>query len=648
MTEQVKGVGFLILLLLACYGAWGLVANSSPASSNSGNEIEMGSLDSGDGMPSLQEPGGSLSMGSPPTVQMPIPTLVGMEDPLAESPEQSGTSFGAPTLGHNSGEWRSPFSPPMSVPDHVSSLPHEAETPIPYVTPPRVGPSPGAIASTTVQPISEQEQPSVIGIPATVHEESTIPNPVQGEMTVPPLGNPSLETPSIPAEEFDPMNIMPESIPEARLNVPELPPIQPMEIVETPTLGGGSVSQSPIAAPFMPDPVQLPVPTQMNGAPVAEAPSIPQDGITPLPSVSPTAQMPNAGRVEAIHFGPTGEAPSRVGVPSLPEGAIAVSIPGIGDNSRSMEIPPMTQGAPLPTPPFVQAPVDAQISPLPPVVESDLPALPFDMIAEAPLESLLRAGVEELDPRLSASTGMVRPECSRFLEEVRARLDNPQTYVQQLVPMYEVLSAWYGSSHLTKAERILVTELLDQVTGTIVYSQESWLEEPYIVRAGDRLDLIARQYGVPWQLLAKVNQIREPGDLPEGMPLKVLRGPFSAVVDLSEHELILRLDGKYAGRFEIGVGRTVADQTGTYKVRGKARGVPFQHPELGLLAPDHPENPVAGFRIDLGEGFCLHGTPKPEEDLLRDDCPGYVCLRPEDMDHVIDILSDKSMIVVQK
>ena len=650
--EQVKGVGFLILLLLACYGAWGLVANIQPDSSHADDDLEFGAVAPGEELPISLGSREVLGVGSPPTFQASVPaTDIGDESTVAP-PGLGGSPFASPGLMiPESGDWNPPFgSPPMGVPDHVSSLPRESEMMIPVVVPADTGPRPGALASTTIQPTSEQDPSSLIGIPATVHDEMTIPNAAQGEVVFPPVETPDFVTPE---RSFDPMEIIPESVPdsvpEARLEVPELPPIHPMEIAPSPK--SGLAWDGPVVPSPMPTPERIPLPS-----PVQVAPSMPPHGITPLPSVTPSAHMPNAGRVEAIHFGsnsgestpPVVPAPSGPMVP--PEGMVAISIPGVNGTSRVLELPPIPQAQVPAEPQFPVAPqftVENQAALAPPVTGSSLPALPLDMIADAPFESLLRAGVEEVAPSLAASSEVVRPECARFLEEVNARLNHTESYAQQLVPMYEVLSAWYGSSHLTRAEKTLVTELLDQVTGTIVYSRESWLEEPYIVRAGDRLDLVARQYGVPWQLLAKVNQIRDPGVLPEGMPLKVLSGPFSAVVDLSEHELILRLDGKYAGRFEIGVGRTMADQTGTYKVRNKSRDVPFQHPELGLLPPEHPDNPVAGFRVDLGEGVCLHGTPRPEEDILN-ECPGYVCLRPEDMDHVIDILSEDSLIVVQR
>ena len=63
-------------------------------------------------------------------------------------------------------------------------------------------------------------------------------------------------------------------------------------------------------------------------------------------------------------------------------------------------------------------------------------------------------------------------------------------------------------------------------------------------------------YNVPWQLLAKINGIDDPQTLRAGERLKVMRGPFSAMISLESGSSRCWLgDGSYAGRFAIGVGR---------------------------------------------------------------------------------------------
>ena len=77
-----------------------------------------------------------------------------------------------------------------------------------------------------------------------------------------------------------------------------------------------------------------------------------------------------------------------------------------------------------------------------------------------------------------------------------------------------------------------VETLLGQLAGTVIYSTEHQLEPARVVKPGETLETIAKEYNVPWQLLAKINGIPAPDQLRPGQELKVVRGPFSAVVDL--------------------------------------------------------------------------------------------------------------------
>ena len=105
---------------------------------------------------------------------------------------------------------------------------------------------------------------------------------------------------------------------------------------------------------------------------------------------------------------------------------------------------------------------------------------------------------------------------------------------QELVEGYDMLSQWYGNPTLSPAEAEQVETLLSQLAGTVVYSTEHRLEPPYTVHAGDTLQTIAQQYDVPWQLLAKINGIPAADMVQPGQQLKVIHGPFSAVVELRE------------------------------------------------------------------------------------------------------------------
>ena len=87
-----------------------------------------------------------------------------------------------------------------------------------------------------------------------------------------------------------------------------------------------------------------------------------------------------------------------------------------------------------------------------------------------------------------------------------------------------------------------ITRMLDQMAAIVIYSRTSFTEPPYRVQPGDTLEKIAETYGVPAELLAKINGIRDPLHFQPGQELKVVRGPFSALVEAQLEAMALRRD----------------------------------------------------------------------------------------------------------
>lgn len=122
----------------------------------------------------------------------------------------------------------------------------------------------------------------------------------------------------------------------------------------------------------------------------------------------------------------------------------------------------------------------------------------------------------------------------------------------KLVDAHAQLTAWYGDPSLTPDQDVQLVTLLSQLAGTVVYSNTDHLLDPaYAVGPNDTLEEIAQKHRVPWQLLAKINGISDPKSIRAGDRLKVVKGPFHAVVNLGRKEIALVVRGHYAGRFPI-------------------------------------------------------------------------------------------------
>jgi hypothetical protein len=207
----------------------------------------------------------------------------------------------------------------------------------------------------------------------------------------------------------------------------------------------------------------------------------------------------------------------------------------------------------------------------------------------------------------------------------------------RLADAHLLLTSLYQNADVPADQAREVTRLLDQLAATVIYSRQHLLEAPYRVRPGDTLDRLAEQFNVPPQLLARINGIRDVQNLPVGRQLKVVRGPFSALVDLDRLELTLMLQGRYAGRFPVTLDPNHGSLEGTFIVRDK-RAFP------GGAAP-----PAASgkYWIDLGNQICLQSKGDLRE-LGRGDARGAICLSDRDMEDVFGILSVGSRVVIQR
>lgn len=232
---------------------------------------------------------------------------------------------------------------------------------------------------------------------------------------------------------------------------------------------------------------------------------------------------------------------------------------------------------------------------------------------------------------------------SIFMQAIQNKLDRGQ-----LSEAHLALTRLYDDPDLSAEQSQRVTDLLDQLAGTVIYSREHWLEgRPYVVRQNETLEQIARQYGIPWQVLAKINGIHDPQNLQPGQELKVVRGPFTAVIDLSNYELTMMLKGRYAGRFRIGVGIDRDNLAGSYIVRDKTVNPQYYGPNRMEIDADDPNNPLGELWVGLGDQIGIHGT-NSQQNIGRTGGPGSICLGNQDIEDVFGILSIGSRVIIRR
>lgn len=323
------------------------------------------------------------------------------------------------------------------------------------------------------------------------------------------------------------------------------------------------------------------------------------------------------------------------------------------------------------TPGTAAAPPSVQSNPIPPAAPVVSPALPApgQAAAAAPLGTVQASygvpgntpaaptsppgtgGFAVADDRAAApaSANPAMPATEDLHAQFARAFDAAQVQADlgKLPEAHQELSQWYDHPGLSEGESRQLIEMLDRLAGTVIYSHKHHLlEKPYEVKPGETLEQISQQHQVPWQLLAKINGIDDPASIRPGQSLKVVRGPFHAVVDARQYRLTLFLDGRYAGRFAIGLGRDLPVAEGDFAVQGVMVNPVYHGQDIVVQAGD-PNNPFGRVWIDLGNQLGIHGTNDPQQ-VGANTGRGCILLKPADISHVQDILTVGSRVLIRR
>ncbi len=187
---------------------------------------------------------------------------------------------------------------------------------------------------------------------------------------------------------------------------------------------------------------------------------------------------------------------------------------------------------------------------------------------------------------------------------------------------------------------------LEQTAATIFTSPEQLFGEPHFVEYGETLESIGKQYEVPWQYLALLNRVT-PEKLQAGQKLKVVRGPFGAVVDLNSYTLTIHSHGWYVRHYQIGIGRDGKTPIGVFTVKDKLENPEWYDPDGGVVDADDPDNPLGEYWLGLGDHIGIHGTIDPDS-IGKAASRGCIHLGDADIEEVFSLLSVGSQVKIRK
>jgi hypothetical protein len=211
------------------------------------------------------------------------------------------------------------------------------------------------------------------------------------------------------------------------------------------------------------------------------------------------------------------------------------------------------------------------------------------------------------------------------------------------------LSEWYDDPSLTPQETQEVNDLLSQLAGSVIYEgpPAHRLLPAHVVQAGETLESIANKYDIPSALLAKINGVPESKALTPGQALKVVQGPFSALIDLSERKMTLMLDRRYAGVFALEIDPAANVEEGNWKVDQKLLTPGGGGVYAATSASEDRSLLLANLADPASEAAVLRGPGNP--DPIGGAPKGRVIrLKSGDVSDVYDILSVGSRVTIRR
>jgi LysM repeat protein len=192
---------------------------------------------------------------------------------------------------------------------------------------------------------------------------------------------------------------------------------------------------------------------------------------------------------------------------------------------------------------------------------------------------------------------------------------------------------------------------LTRIAEETVFSQRATPGDPLVemhtIRPGDSLAKIAGSHFVTADLLARINGIKNKNRIRAGQRIKVVKGPFHAVVTKGTFDLSVYVQDTFVHHFSVGLGADDGTPTGEWRVKSKLTNPTYYPPRGGkIMAADDAENPLGERWIGLEgisgdaqgqERYGIHGTIEPDS-VGRAVSMGCIRLRNDDVEFLFDLL----------
>ncbi len=258
-----------------------------------------------------------------------------------------------------------------------------------------------------------------------------------------------------------------------------------------------------------------------------------------------------------------------------------------------------------------------------------------------------------------------QPRSTGSSNGIRLQMDSARRLVAEnnRVGARKLLSQTLLAANTTHSEAQVLRDELTAINETLLFSPvvdpSDPMSESYKIKSGDSLSRIAgrRELATHWKLIARINQIADPSKIRLGQNIKLVRGPFHAIVHKSSHRLDIFHGSPanpdswlYIKSFDVGLGSNDGTPIGEFVVsQNKLENPGWVNPRNAReqYEPNDPANPIGEYWIGLtGVGqyssltsLGLHGTID-QNSIGGNQSMGCVRLAKGDIDTVYELLAE--------
>lgn len=245
---------------------------------------------------------------------------------------------------------------------------------------------------------------------------------------------------------------------------------------------------------------------------------------------------------------------------------------------------------------------------------------------------ILILGVTALFSRKGASFGKVYDKAKE--------LESREAYLEALA-LYKEIAEKSQDEELTQKVKKDLSDLNMKILFSPLITEES---VPYVVKKGDTLAGIAKNFNTTVELIMKSNGLKS-DMIRIGQPLKVSSAKYSVVVDRSQNILTLKSNENVLKTYTVATGINNSTPLGAFKIVNKLIN-PVWYKAGAIVPSGSPENILGSRWLGLSlSGYGIHGTTDPES-IGKQVTAGCVRMFAPDIEELYALLPVGAEVIV--